>query len=161
MKFRQFKTSFSEEFERPSNAGCKQNFTLRPLVREAPQVLVDRKRDPRVEGIHLRIPKSPESNTWGSTEAQIKGESSMRFANPDGNRKKTFELHLWKNVSRLVQRCQGNCRKPITKDCFGTMYLHFEKNWLQSFGLENHHGPSQSFLYSRITVNQKCKGNRK
>ena len=82
MKFRQFKPSFSEEFERPSNAGCKQNFNLRPLVREAPQALVDQKRDPRVEGIHLRIPKSPESNTWGSTEAQNQGESSMRFANP-------------------------------------------------------------------------------
>ena len=103
MKFRQCKPSFSEEFERPSNAGRKPNFTPRPLVREAPQILVDRTRDQRVERIRLRIPKSPESNTWGSTETQNQGESSVRFANPDRNRKKTFELHLRKNVPRLVQ----------------------------------------------------------
>ena len=38
------------------------------------------------------------------------------------------------------------------------MYLHFEKNCLQNFELENYYGPSQSFDYSSITVDQKCKG---
>ena len=45
MKFRQFKPSLSDEFERPSNAGCKPNFTPRLRMREAPQVFVDRQRD--------------------------------------------------------------------------------------------------------------------
>ena len=35
------------------------------------------------------------------------------------------------------------------------MYLHFEKNCLQNFDSENHYRPSQSFDYSRITVDQK------
>ena len=124
-------------------------------MREAPQVLIDWQRDQRDEGIQLRICKSPKSNTWRSTEAQNQGESSMRFVDPDMNLKKTFELHLMKDVPRLVQRCQGNCGKQITEDCFlvvksfgtsrwtekiwnkrskfGPMYLHFEKNCLQNF----------------------------
>ena len=53
MKFRQFKPSFSDEFERPSNAGRKPNFTPRLRVREAPQVLVDRQRGQRDEGIRI------------------------------------------------------------------------------------------------------------
>ena len=69
MKFRQFKPSFYDDFERPSNAGLKPNFTPRLQVRETPQVLVDRQRDQRDEGIPLRISKSSESNTWRSTEA--------------------------------------------------------------------------------------------
>ena len=171
---------FSDKFERPSNAGCKPNFTPRSRVREAPQVLVGRQRDQRDQGIRLRISNSPESNTWRSTEVQNQGQSSMRFADPDRNRKKTLELNLRKDVPRLVQRCQGNCGKRITEDCFlvvksfgtsrwtdkngnkrfkfGQMYLHFEKNCLQNFDLENHYGPSQSFDYSRVTVDQKCKG---
>ena len=106
----------------------------------------------RDEGIRLRISKSPESNTWRSAEAQNQGEISMRFADPDMNLKKRFELHLRKDVPRLVHRCQGNCGKQITEDCFlvvksfgtsrltdkngnerskfGPMYLHFEKNCL-------------------------------
>ena len=87
-------------------------------MREAPQVLIDWQRDQRDEGIQLRICKSPKSNTWRSTEAQNQGESSMRFVDPDMNLKKTFELHLMKDVPRLVQRCQGNCGKQITEDCF-------------------------------------------
>ena len=102
MKFRRFKPSFSDEFEMPSNAGRKPNFTPRSRVREAPQILVDRQRDQRDEGIRLRISKSPKSTTWRSTEAQNQGEGSIRFADPDRNRKKTFELHLRKDVPRLV-----------------------------------------------------------
>ena len=101
-----------------SNAQRKPNFTPILRVREAPQVLVDRQRDQRDEGIRLRISKSPESNTCRSTEAQKQGESSMRFCDPDRNRQKTFELYLRKDVLRMVQRCQGNCGKRITKDCF-------------------------------------------
>ena len=40
---------------------------------------------------------------------------------------------------------------------FGLVYLHFEKNCLLNFDLENRYGPSQSFDYSHITVDQKCK----
>ena len=116
MKFRQFKPSFSDKFERPSNTGWKPNFTPRLRVKEAPHVLVDWRRDQRDAGICLRISKSPESNTWRSTEAQNQGKDSMRFVDPDMNLKKTFELHLWKDVPRLVQRCQGNCRSRITED---------------------------------------------
>ena len=86
MKFQQFKPSFSDEFERPSNAGCKPSFTSRSRVREAPQVLVDQQRDQREKGIRLRISESPKSNTWRSTDAQNQGKSY-----PDRNRKKTFE----------------------------------------------------------------------
>ena len=50
---------------------------------------------------------------------QNQGESSMRFADPDMNlKKKRFELHLWKEVPRLVYQRQGNCGKQITEDCF-------------------------------------------
>ena len=179
MKFRQFKPSFSDEFERRSNAGHKPNFTPRSRVIEAQQVLVDRQRDQRDEGIRLKISKSPESNTWRLAEAQNQGESSMRFADPDMNLKKRLELRLRKDVPRLVHLCQGNRGKQITEDCFlvmksfgtsrwtdkngnerskfGPMYLHFEKNCLQNFDSENHHRLSQSFDYSRITVDQKCK----
>ena len=102
----------------------------------------------------------------------------MRFADTDMTLKKTFELHLWKDVPRLVQQCQGNCGKRITEDYFlvvksfgtsrwrdknrndrskfGPMYLHFEKNCLQNFHSENHYRPFQSFDYSCITVDQKC-----
>ena len=61
-------------------------------MKEAPQALVDRQRDQRDEGIRLRISKSSQSNTWRSAEAQNQGESSMRFADPDTNLKKRFEL---------------------------------------------------------------------
>ena len=37
------------------------------------------------------------------------------------------------------------------------MCLHFEKNCLQNFDSEIRYGASQSFDYSRITVDQKCK----
>ena len=83
MKFWQFKPSFSDEFERPSNAERKPNFTPRSGVREALQVLVDRQRDQRDEGIRLKISKSLESNTWQSTEAENQGNNSMRFADPE------------------------------------------------------------------------------
>ena len=95
------------------------------------------------------------------------------------NLKKRFELRLRKDVPRLVHRCQGNCGKQITEDCFqvvksfgtsrltdkngnerskfGPMYLHFEKNCLQNFDSENHYGPSQNFDYSRIAFDPKCK----
>ena len=53
VKFRQFKTSFTDEFGRPSNGRRKPNFTPRSRVREAPQVLVDRQRDQRDEEIKL------------------------------------------------------------------------------------------------------------
>ena len=179
MKFRQFKPLFSDEFERSSNAGHKPNCTPISRVREAPQALVDQQRDQRDEGIRLRISKSPESNTWRSAEVQNQRESSTRSADPDMNLKKRFELHLWKDLPRLVHRCQRNCGKQITEDFvlvvkffgtsrwadkngserfkFGPMYLHFGKNCLQNFDSENHYGPSQSFDYSRITVYQKCK----
>ena len=52
-------------------------------MREALQVLVDRQRDQRDEGIRLKISKSPESNTWQSTEAENQGNNSMRFADPE------------------------------------------------------------------------------
>ena len=141
---------FSDDFERPSNAGRKPNFTPRSRVREAPQVFVDQQRDQRDERIRLRISKSVESNTWWSAKVQNQGGCSMRFADPDMNLKKTFELHLRKDVPRLVHQCRGNCRMQITEDCFlvvkslgtsrwtdtngnerskfGLMYLHFEKN---------------------------------
>ena len=37
------------------------------------------------------------------------------------------------------------------------MHLHLEKNYLQNFNSENHYGAFQSFDYSRIAVDQKCK----
>ena len=89
-------------------------------------------------------------NTWRSAKVQNQGRCSMRFADPDMNLKKTFELHLLKDVPRLVHQCRGNCGMLITEDCFlvvkslgtsrwtdtngnerskfGLMYLHFEKN---------------------------------
>ena len=105
-------------------------------------------------------------------------KSSRRFADLNGNCKRTFELHLWKDVPRLVQRYQGNCGTRITEDCFlavksfGTSRWTdksehewsnldrstFEKNCLQNFDSENHDGSSQVFEYSYITVYQKCKG---
>ena len=171
MKFRQFKPSFYDDFERPSNAGLKPNFTPRLQVRETPQVLVDRQRDQRNEGIPLRISKSSESYTWRSTEA--------RLADPNRNRKTTFELHLRKDVPRLVQRCQRNCGKEITEDwLFGSEILWNKQMdrqkqegktqiWTDVPSLweklpsklwfRNSYGASQSFDYGRITVDQKCK----
>ena len=96
---------FSDKFERPSNAGCKPNFTPRSRVREAPQVFVDQQRDQRDERICLRISKPVESNTWQSAKVQNQGGSSNRFADPDMNLKKMFELHLRKDVPRLVHQC--------------------------------------------------------
>ena len=90
LKFWQIKPSLSDEFERPSNAGHKPNFTPRSRVREAPQVLVDRQRDRRDEEICLRISKSPKSTTQRPAEAQNQGESSMRLADPDMSLKKRF-----------------------------------------------------------------------
>ena len=133
--------------------------------------------DQRDEAIRLRI-SSAESNTWKSTEALNQKESSRRFADLNGNCKRTFELYLWKDVPRLVQRYQGNCGRRITEDCFlavksfGTSRWTdksehewsnldrstFEKNCLQNFDSENHDGSSQVFEYSYITVYQKCKG---
>ena len=80
MKFRQFKPSFSDKFERPSNAGRKPNFTSRLRVRKHHRFSLTGRGIQRDEGIRLRISKSPESNTWRSAEAQNQGEISMRFA---------------------------------------------------------------------------------
>ena len=133
--------------------------------------------DQRDEGIRLRI-SSAESNTWKSTETLNQKKSSRRFADLNGDCKKAFELHLWKDVPRLVQRYQGNCGRRITEDCFLVMKSFgtsrwtdksgnersnldqstFEKNCLQNFDSENHDGSSQVFEYSYITVDQKCKG---
>ena len=144
---------------------------------EAPQAFVDRQMDQRDEGICLRI-SSARSNTWKSTETLNQKKSSRRFADLNGNCKKTFELHLWKDVPRLVLRYQGNCGRRITEDCFLVVKSFatsrwtdksgnersnldqstFEKNCLQNFDSENHDGSSQVFQYSYITVDQKCKG---
>ena len=104
MKFWQIKPLFS-------------SFPPESVVTEAPQTLANWKMDQRDEWIGLRI-FSPESNTWKSTEALNQGDRSRRFADPNGNCKKTFELHLWKDVPRLVQQYQGNCERGIMGDCF-------------------------------------------
>ena len=66
--------------------------------------------DQRDEAIRLRI-SCPELNPWKSTETLNLREISRRFADLNGNCKKTFELHLSKDVTRLVQRYQGNCER--------------------------------------------------
>ena len=102
-----------------------------------------------------------------------------RFQDPDQEQGKAFELHLRKDLPKLVKKCQGQCGKQITDKCFllvksfgtihwtdnsgnscsrfGPMYIHFDRKCLEQFDTEESYGPSKRFDYSRITVAEKCK----
>ena len=71
---------------------------------------------------------------------------------------------LWKaNYGRLLfgseilWNKQMDRKNENKRTIFGPTYLHFEKNFFQNFDSENHDGPSQSFDYSHITFDEKCK----
>ena len=162
------------------NAGRKPNCHQRSRRPQEPDLLVDRLENgnEEEEGIRLTISKSPSSNTWHASASQSQAQS-LRFQDPDQEQGKAFELHLRKDLPKLVKKCQGQCGKQITDKCFllvksfgtihwtdnsgnscsrfGPMYIHFDRKCLEQFDTEESYGPSKRFDYSRITVAEKCK----
>ena len=105
-------------------------------------------------------------------------EQGLRFPDQRQVPEKAFELHLRKDLSRLIKKCQGMCGKVIWPDDdgklvksygtspwtdrkigeepkFGSMYIHFNSQFLETFDREDNYGPKKRFDYKRIKVKNK------
>ena len=176
-KFCLHKPAFSETFQKSSAAGRKPNQQQRKRARGEISVLVDRHDSLEAPFVpSLTLSKASESNNWRSIESSA--NSTLRFQDPDENKGKSFELHLRKDVSKLVKKCHGQCGKVISeKDIlvvkshgtthwtdndgnarsrFGPMYVHFERACLERFDSDNFYGPNKKFDYSEISVQKQC-----
>ena len=121
-----------------------------------------------------------EKSTSGNSQ-HYTTSCTISFRDPRATAEKEFELHHRTNVLKSVSKCQGNCGRPrkveevmvvrsygrITwtekstgkeKAKFGTMYIQFHENCLKNFS-DTFCGPSQSFDFSKIKIDQKTKEN--
>ena len=129
------------------------------------------------QDFRLKFVKSPESQTWKALGNSSQEE--IRLSDSSEKRPQVFELHLWKDVSKLVKKCQGKFGRKIEQDCFATvrsyghktwtdsnegenskfglLYIHFERKCLEKFDGVVCYGSTLSFDFSRIKVDSKCK----
>ena len=68
------------------------------------------------ENIRPYISKSPATNEWKSSPSEIENSNNIRFPDPCNDQPKIFELHMKKDLSKLVKRYQGNCGRVISND---------------------------------------------
>ena len=179
-KLRDYVATFSDEFVKSKNAGKKPVFLNRKRYREPPTVFVEHLEEQQEEvsqDLRLKFVKSSESQTWKAWGSSSQEE--IRFSGSNEKRPKIFELHLRKDVPKLVKKCQGKCGRKIEQDFFavvrsygestwtdsngnehskfGSLYIHFERKCLEKFDGDVWYGPTLSFDFSRIKIDSKCK----
>ena len=130
-----------------------------------------------LQDLSLKFVKSQESQTWKASGSPSHKE--IRFSDPNEKRPEVFQLHVWKNVPKLVKKFQGKCGRNTEQDYFaavrfygettwtdsngiehskfGPLYIHFESKCLENFDGDVCYGPTLSFDFSRIKIDSKCK----
>ena len=63
------------------------------------------------QDFRLKFVKSPESQTWKALGNSSQEE--IRLSDSSEKRPQVFELNLWKDVSKLVKKCQGKFGQKI------------------------------------------------
>ena len=174
-KLQDYVSTFSNEFVKSTNGGRKPGFSNWKIYREPPTVFVDRVEEQQEEGsqdLRLKFVKSPESQIRKASGSS--NEDEIRFSDPNEKRPKVFEVHLQKDVPKLVKKCQEKGRWKIEEDSFavrvfgpmvmeiknskfGPLYIHFERKCLERFNGDICYRPTLSFGFSRIKVDSKCK----
>ena len=137
-KLRDYVPTFLDEFVKSKNAYRKPGFLNRKRYREPPTVFVDRKEEQQEEGsqdLRLKFIQSPKSQTWKALGSSSQEE--IRFSDPNEKRPKVFELHLRKDVPKLVKKCQGKCGWKIEQDCFAVVSSYGKNTWTDSNGNEH------------------------
>ena len=151
-KLRDYVPTFSDKFVKSTNAGRKPGFLNQKKYREPPTVFVDRVEEQQEKGsqeLRLKFAKSPESQTWKASGSSSQEE--IRFSDPNKKRPKVFELHLQKDVPKLVKKCQGKCGRKIEQDCFAVVRSYGESTWTDSNGSD-----SSEFGPLYIHFERKC-----
>lgn len=160
-KFREYKPTTTDSFIKPKNSGRKASFQKRKR-NEEPVIVVD-----RIEEHSLDV---------GNDQ-----EEGARFLDPREKQVKQFEIYFRNSLPRSIKRCHGMCGKVINpeddgllvrtygkttwtdkstgaeRSKFGPMYVHFNQKCLENSDSENFYGPSKSFDYSRIKIDDKTK----
>ena len=182
-EMRSYTPTPSDAFSKPSNVGRKPGSIIRRRKKQPTQVLVDRIQNSQEtsgsrEDICLHISKSPSTNEWRFSPSETENSNNIRFPDPCNDQPKIFELHMKKDLSKLVKRCQGNCGRVISyndflvvksygtiqwretkrteKSRFGPMYIHFQEKCLRGYEKDTYYGPGKRFDYSVIRVDEKC-----
>ena len=191
--FRSFQPGLADSFKRPKKSGRKPSY--QPKTKSVdPEIIRDRITNmfeeteensdlPSSKNVIQNddIPEIEEPQTVTVEEqnqTQLEDISEVRFADPREPPKKTFELHMRKNLPRSVKRCQGRCGKKITPDQpvwiiksygvtkwtdkksgkemsrYGPMYLHFNVECLEAFDSETFYGAGTRFDYSQIKIDK-------
>ena len=120
-KMRSYTPTPSDAFDKPLNAGRKPGSIIRRRKEQPTQVLVDRIQNTQEtsgsrENIRLHITKSPATYEWRSSPSETENSNNIRFPDPCNDQLKIFELHMKKDLSKLVKTCQGNCGRVISND---------------------------------------------
>lgn len=148
--------------------------------REQPTIFVDHvkeQQEERSQNLRLKFVNSPESQIWKASSHSIQHEIS--FCYPNEKPPKVFEIHLVKDVPKLVKKCQGKCGQNIEQDCFafvrsygestwidcngnensefGPLFIHFERKCIEKFDDDVCYRPTLSFDFSKIKIDTKCK----
>ena len=94
-------------FDKPSNTGRNPGSVIRRRKEQSTQVLVDRIQNSQQtsdsrENMRLHISKSPATNEWRSSPSETENSSNIRFPDPCNDQTKIFELHMKKDLSKLV-----------------------------------------------------------
>ena len=160
-KLRRYQPTASDSFAKPKNSGRKTSFQKRHRSEE-PVIVSDRLGEQ-------------------SQERTNDQEESSRFSDPREKQVKQFEIHFRNSLPRSIKRCQGMCGRMIKpeddgllvrtygrttwtdkstgaeRSKFGPMYVHFNQKCLENSDSETFYGPSKSFDYSKITIDDKTK----
>ena len=105
---------------------------------EPPTAFADHMEEQEQEGcqyLRLKFAKSPENRT--SKTSGSSSQEEIRFRDPNEKRPKVFELHLRKDIPKLVKKCQRKCCRKIEQDCFAVVRSYGESIWTDSKGNEN------------------------
>ena len=106
-KMRSYTPTPYDAFDKPSNAGRNPGSVIRRRKEQSTQVLVDRIQNSQQtsdsrENMRLHISKSPATNEWRSLPSETENSNNIRFPDPCNDQPKIFELHMKKDLSKLV-----------------------------------------------------------
>ena len=133
-KFRAYKPSLDNHFEKPKSSGCKPN-EQRCQRKSAPDLITDRLQ-------RQELPKEKEK--------QVNESSGIQFKDPGKPHQIICQLHLRSMVPRLVKKRQGNCGEllvPWDKEDFLLIKSVRKSHYIDKNGKgESKYGP----LYVRF-----------
>ena len=163
-KFRPYKPSLDDHFEKPKPSGCKRN-EQKCQRKSAPDLITDRLQ-------RQELPKEKEK--------QLNESSRIQFKDPGKPHQIICQLHLRSLVPTLVKKCQGNCgellvpwdkedylliksfrkshyidknRKGESK--YGPLYVHFQNECLKEYTNRVHQVQYNSFPYNLIEIDKE------